>query len=389
MDKPSPSIYAAIDIGSNTILMTTAMPTSLLDTREDTHEGTREDTRKASHSSKGFVLQSWQHPEFTFKDYINFARLAEGLNETGYIAKDSLARAIRIMEEYKSILEAMQSALPTQKTSLPAILEIRACATSAMREAKNGPSVAARLSAVLGSGKLGNGKLGSGKLGSGKLEIISAAREAELAFLGAASELTGKAVLLDIGGGSVEIAYGKQGRLEHSVSLPIGALRWKNKYPHALLRHPAAAQQLRKEVAAIFHSHIKQPKHSAGMQFLNQSAGMQLLGVAGAPTTLAAVQLKIANDSFPAIHMKTLSLKNIQRIIKMFQSHASHELRHSAHTALNFIDENRSPIILLSSLILEELMRLLGKDEIIVSIKGLRYGLLEEMLAKKEKAENN
>ena len=84
--------------------------------------------------------------------------------------------------------------------------------TSALREADNGAALARALTRAMGC----------------PLEILSGDEEAELAYRGARARLAGlpeRVSVIDLGGGSVEVAAGDRRRVSHTASLPLGFLR--------------------------------------------------------------------------------------------------------------------------------------------------------------------
>jgi exopolyphosphatase / guanosine-5'-triphosphate,3'-diphosphate pyrophosphatase len=84
-----------------------------------------------------------------------------------------------------------------------------ACATEAVREAKDGPAFVKQASEVIGA----------------PVRIISGKKEAQLSFIGAASRhaIRREWALVDMGGGSTEIVIAEGHRMLRSASLPIGS----------------------------------------------------------------------------------------------------------------------------------------------------------------------
>lgn len=127
-------------------------------------------------------------------------RLAELLDDDGAITTAGIERLAA------TIAEALEvSAEKGVEDLLP-------FATSAVREAPNADHVLARVSALTGV----------------ELEVLSGGEEARLTFLAARRWFgwsAGQLLVLDIGGGSLEIAYGQDEEPDAAVSLPLGAGR--------------------------------------------------------------------------------------------------------------------------------------------------------------------
>jgi len=127
-------------------------------------------------------------------------RLTDYLDELGNISP------LGIEELHKAISEALVHAKEF-KTE-----EIVAFATSAIREATNGAEVIKEIS----------------ERHNIELQILNGTEEAAMTFLAARRWLgwsSGRLLILDIGGGSLEMAVGDDEYPDESVSLPLGAAR--------------------------------------------------------------------------------------------------------------------------------------------------------------------
>ncbi|MEV7864512.1 Ppx/GppA phosphatase family protein [Streptomyces sp. NPDC088124] len=127
-------------------------------------------------------------------------RLAELLDPDGAIGPDGVDRLVA------TIADALQAA---EDKGCEDVLPF---ATSAVREATNADQVLARVRSETGV----------------DLEVLTGEQEARLTFLAARRWFgwsAGKLLVLDIGGGSLEIAYGIDEEPDAAVSLPLGAGR--------------------------------------------------------------------------------------------------------------------------------------------------------------------
>lgn len=127
-------------------------------------------------------------------------RLAELLDARGAISEAGVERLVATVQEALQVAEdkGVESVLPF--------------ATSAVREASNGEEVLRRVAAET----------------EVELQVLSGEDEARLTFLAARRWLgwsAGRLLVLDIGGGSLEIAYGLDEDPDAAVSLPLGAGR--------------------------------------------------------------------------------------------------------------------------------------------------------------------
>ncbi|MGV9570108.1 Ppx/GppA phosphatase family protein [Streptomyces nigra] len=127
-------------------------------------------------------------------------RLAQLLDDKGAIGIDGVDRLVRVIQD------ALQAAEDK------GVEEVLPFATSAVREAVNADEVLARVKAETGV----------------ELQVLAGDDEARLTFLAARRWFgwsAGKLLVLDIGGGSLEIAYGMDEEPDAAVSLPLGAGR--------------------------------------------------------------------------------------------------------------------------------------------------------------------
>ncbi|WP_369171398.1 Ppx/GppA family phosphatase [Streptomyces sp. R28] len=127
-------------------------------------------------------------------------RLAQLLDDSGAIGPDGVDKLVGVVHE------ALQAAEDK------GVEEVLPFATSAVREASNADDVLARVKAETGV----------------ELQVLSGAEEARLTFLAVRRWFgwsAGKLLVLDIGGGSLEIAYGIDEEPDAAVSLPLGAGR--------------------------------------------------------------------------------------------------------------------------------------------------------------------
>jgi exopolyphosphatase / guanosine-5'-triphosphate,3'-diphosphate pyrophosphatase len=136
-------------------------------------------------------------PAFSYKAEL---RLAELLDGDGAIGPEGVDRLVA------TIADALQAAEDK------GCEDVLAFATSAVREAGNADHVLGRVRAETGA----------------DLQVLSGAEEARLTFLAARRWFgwsAGRLLVLDIGGGSLEIAYGMDEEPDAAVSLPLGAGR--------------------------------------------------------------------------------------------------------------------------------------------------------------------
>lgn len=169
-------------------------------------------------------------------------RLAELLDDEGAISPDGVDRLAATLGEALEIAEDM------------GVEDLLPFATSAVREAANADRVLARVAEATGV----------------KLEVLSGEDEARLTFLAARRWFgwsAGQLLVLDIGGGSLEIAYGSDEAPDVAVSLPLGAGRlttvWLPGDPPDAADVRALRRHVRAEIARVVgeFSRFNPPDH--------------------------------------------------------------------------------------------------------------------------------
>ncbi|MGQ9818360.1 MAG: Ppx/GppA phosphatase family protein [Candidatus Kapaibacteriales bacterium] len=263
-------------------------------------------------------------------DFQSIARLGENLDKSGSISHTAELRTIEILKYYKLEIENFK------------VEKVFAVATSAMRQAKNSILVKRNLEQVLDI----------------QIFIIDGETEATISFLGSIEDDL-PSVVFDIGGGSSEIIIGEKGKIKFKKSLDIGAVTITEKF---FYENPP--QKIRIDQAYdLILSHFKSinPKLISG----------KVYAVAGTPTTLAMCALNLKEYDRNLVHNYFLKFQTIQYFREIFSSLTVNEIirRYNIHPM-------RADVILAGTLILEGFCNYFGLDGVVVSDKGLRYGVI-------------
>jgi exopolyphosphatase / guanosine-5'-triphosphate,3'-diphosphate pyrophosphatase len=269
-------------------------------------------------------------------DHTTVTKMGQGVHQAKRFHPDALTRVRDCLQEYRRIID------------LSHVDKILAVATSAARDVENQDE----LTKITRDLKI-------------PLEIISGDREARMTFLGAVSDVAdheGVAVI-DVGGGSTEMIIQHKGEIR-GVSVNVGSVRLAdlfvktNPIPPADL---AAAQKYAQE------------KFNEGKAKLKGIKAKRVIGVAGTPTTLAALEW---NEPFSETKVHGFQL-SVQTIEKWIQTMAP--LTIAEREKFKGLQPKRADVIVLGSIALREGMRALESTEMTVSVRGVRYGLALEM----------
>lgn len=270
------------------------------------------------------------------QQHSSVTRLGQGVDQSGRLHPDAEARTLACLKEYRSIIDTYAEP------------RCAAVGTSALRDAQGGTSFVHRAAQVLGF----------------PLEVISGQREAELTFNGAILGLavSGRACVFDIGGGSTELIIGNadSGVIESSISLNLGSVRLTERL--ALSDPPTLEQGLR----------LKQEIERQLRQFdLSQARGLPVIGVAGTVTTLAAISMEMAHYEPARIHGAVLKAHELCRLSEQLLY-----LSLSERLQLAGLSPGRADVIGAGALLCSTIVDQAGAEDLIVSDRGVRFGLL-------------
>ena len=234
--------------------------------------------------------------------------------------------------------------------------KIIAVATSAVREAKNRDAFLQQLREKVGF----------------TAHVISGMDEARLIYLGVSGSVDigdNKAIFIDLGGGSTEIAIGDQHRIFYSTSLKLGAIRLTTQFIGEGWVGPVSDsvyKQLKKHVA----ENIRVAKAR-----VQEYGARKAFGTSGTIINLTEIASKMfkksENDKPPS-----LTRKNLKKLTPTLRS-----LPLAERKKLPGINPDRADLLVAGAAIVETLMEEFGLEEITISHRGLLDGLLTDYLS--------
>lgn len=264
-------------------------------------------------------------------------RLAELLDEDGAIGPLGVDRLVT------TIADALQAAEDK------GCEDVLAFATSAVREASNADAVLARVRDETGA----------------DLAVLSGAEEARLTFLAARRWFgwsAGKLLVLDIGGGSLEIAYGIDEKPDAAVSLPLGAGRLTAGWLPGDPPDPAEVKALRRHVRARIARSVGEftrfgrPDHVVA----TSKTFKQLARIAGAARSTEGLYVQ-----------RNLSRKALEEWVPKLAAMTVEE-----RGKLPGVSDGRSAQLLAGALVAEGVMDLLGVEDLEICPWALREGVI-------------
>ncbi|MEO1534948.1 MAG: Ppx/GppA phosphatase family protein [Planctomycetota bacterium] len=235
---------------------------------------------------------------------------------------------------------------------------LRLIATAAVRDAKNGQRVVELVESRTGE----------------TLEVISAETEATLAYrsVAAAFDLkTTDAAVADIGGGSTEVVVCVQGMIEHVYTLPLGAVRLRERFGPCDDPQGDQLEATRRFVRKTIREHVERPAN----------APQVLIGTGGTFTTLAAMSMHEAATTDRADLLPgTLRGHEIQRDEIRHFTEAIRRMPVDRRTMIPGLSADRADIIVPGLVVIDRLMKRLGVNRLRVHDRGIRDGIVLEMI---------
>ncbi|HKE51071.1 MAG TPA: Ppx/GppA phosphatase family protein [Actinomycetes bacterium] len=273
-------------------------------------------------------------------------RLGEGVDRTGRLRPDALARTIAMARSYGELIIAAGAD------------RIRFVATSATRDATNRAAFAAGVVAAVGV----------------QPEVISGSEEAALSFLGASASLrtaSGSAgdleppyLVVDIGGGSTEFVLGSDAA-EAAISVDIGCVRLTERH---LLSDPPTVTQ----VAAARADIGRTLDEVAGA--ISVDSTRTLVGLAGSVTTVAALALGLPRYDSTRIHHARIPAAEVHDVAARLL-----EMTRAERAVLGPMHPGRVDVIGAGALILSETVTRVGVAEVIVSEHDILDGIARSL----------
>jgi exopolyphosphatase/guanosine-5'-triphosphate,3'-diphosphate pyrophosphatase len=271
-------------------------------------------------------------------------RLGQGVDATGRLDPAAIERSLAALRRYRAAMDEH------------GVDAVRITATSAARDASNAADFFDPAEEIIGV----------------RPELIAGSEEGSLSFAGATAELAptdGPFLVVDIGGGSTELILGTSG-VEAVRSLDMGCVRLTERH---LTEDPPAPEELSNAIGEATELFV-----DVFREFPQMRDARTLVGVAGTVSTVAAVELGLAEYDRDAIHHFRLTHAAAEDV---FRTLATEPLADRLHNP--GLEPARGEVIVGGCCVLVSLFRTLGVDEMLVSesdiLDGLVFSLAERL----------
>lgn len=264
-------------------------------------------------------------------------RMGAGVDDSKLLSKEAMQRVLESLKEFQEIVNI----------NYPEVSDIFVTATSAVRDAKNRANFINLVEQETGL----------------QIQVLSGFEEAEYTFLGAQSVLDnigGQQMIIDIGGGSTEIAYGEE-ELQDRYSYNMGCVRFTERFLKSNPPTDLQIQKCRNEIQRVL-----------GEYDFNITNETTLVGVAGTVTSLAFIDLKLGFYDSELLSGHIITKERLKNYIERFRDYTSKKIEQKYPAVM----KGRADIFFAGLLILDEFMTKYNFEKLITSTGGIRHGTI-------------
>jgi len=265
-------------------------------------------------------------------------RLIREIDARGRLPAAACERILRVLRDFRQIAAGAGARRGI------------AVATAALREARNGPELLSRIRRETRF----------------SVRLLDPQAEARCAFFGAVYGMTAEhGLVLDIGGGSLQLAHFRDRVLQRSWSLPLGALRMSDRF----LRGSAGGKKGARRLAAAASAGLAQ----AGIPELRDDE--VLIGTGGTIRNLGKIDTRRHGHPIARLHGYVLTAGRVRGLNELLERRSGARL-----PAIRGLNAARTDSIAGGGLLVETVMERVGARRLLVAGLGLREGLLLEAL---------
>jgi exopolyphosphatase/guanosine-5'-triphosphate,3'-diphosphate pyrophosphatase len=273
-------------------------------------------------------------------DACGFGRLGRGLDRSGVLAEEAIARSLDILREYRAVIDRLE------------VDAVAAVGTQALREARNSEAFTVPATEILQI----------------PIEIIAGHREAALVYRAVATEFPALAsapvVVADVGGGSTEVIVAGSGGVTSFDSVPIGSVRLAERHLHGDPPAPGEVQALFADI-------------DRALSGLALPAEVRVVGTAGTATSIAAIAQALRVYERERVHGFTMPVEAVAQQLSRLLSLTLEERR-----ALPGLEPQRADVIAAGVAIFARLLQRVRARDFMISDCGVRWGMAYELASR-------
>ena len=266
-------------------------------------------------------------------------------DEEGNLTEESIQRVLETLKRFKEYCKSN------------GVNEIVTAATSAVREAPNGRDFLNRVQSDIDI----------------QIELISGSEEARLIYLGVLSGMVledESYVIIDIGGGSTELILADKKDATALTSSRVGAVKLKNDF--------LDSEPISKERSNFLRTFIQgslEPSVGKIKRRLQKGKAVSMIATSGTAISLGNLILSDLGQPKQKMHGYKFTKENLQIVLEKLIKMPSSEIK-----KIPSLSERRSEIIVPGALILKTSMEMLNFDQLTISERALREGLVVDWM---------
>jgi len=273
--------------------------------------------------------------------HMRITRLGEGVDASAALDLQAANRTLEALRDYRVIIDRLGAT------------QVRMTATSAARDASNSSGFMAAAEAAAGV----------------EVEILSGEAEARLSFLGATADLDsgdGPFLIVDIGGGSTELAVGIK-EPEGAMSVDMGCVRLTERF----VRHDPPAPEELSQILSVARDYLDDVARA--LPATRQAP--VLVGLAGTVSAVAAIEQGLATYERDRIHHFVLTREAAEDVFRTLATETRAQRIENPG-----MEEARADVIVAGTAILVAVMRFFGYRQCLVSESDILDGLILSLL---------
>jgi exopolyphosphatase/guanosine-5'-triphosphate,3'-diphosphate pyrophosphatase len=264
------------------------------------------------------------------------AGLGREVQSTGLLASDAIDKALQALSRFRALCDTLH------------VRRIWAIATAACRDAHNGRTFIAQAERICRT----------------PIKVLSGQREAQLTAFGVISGIHDPdGIVGDLGGGSLELVDVKGIKVRAGLTLPLGGLTLQDAADGSIKRAERIVEGALDDV-----------------RMLKRGEGRTLYVVGGTWRALARLHMWQTGYPFHVMHGYRMSAREALEFSRLV-----HRVNPESLSQIDMVNSARRPLLPYAALVLENLVREIEPKHVIVSVLGVREGLLYSLLKARER----
>jgi exopolyphosphatase/guanosine-5'-triphosphate,3'-diphosphate pyrophosphatase len=265
------------------------------------------------------------------------AGLGREVQSTGLLAADSIDKALATLKRFRALCDTLR------------VRRVWAIATAACRDARNGPAFIKKAEQICRV----------------SIKVLSGKREAQLTAYGVIEGIhEPDGIVGDLGGGSLELVDVKGMKVRAGVTVPLGGLALKDVAKGSLKKAERIAEKTLDKV-----------------KMLKRGKGRTLYAVGGTWRALARLHMWQTGYPFHVMHGYRIPAREALEFARLV-----HRVQPESLSQIGMINSARRPLLPYAALVLEQLIRETDPKDVVISVLGVREGLLYSLLPARDRA---